>query len=151
MAAARCWWSPPMIARARSGAETLAWRARIVILALVVALVWACAPYLAGLLGAAVLAVVCAPAYRRLRGRFGARTTAIEEAPGALQRAAESTTFARLRTFAIGPFDVGAQLTRAGNDIVAWASTRALSIFGSLTRATLNLLLALLGLYYLLR
>ncbi len=162
-----------MIARARSGAETLASRARIVILALVVALVWACAPYLAGLLGAAVLAVVCAPAYRRWRHTLGARTTAlvltvaaavllvapavwlvataIEEAPGALQRAAESTTFARLRTFAIGPFDVGAQLTRAGNDIVAWASSRALSLFGSLTRATLNLLLALLGLYYLLR
>ena len=162
-----------MIARAHNGADTLATRARIVILVLVVALAWACAPYLAGLLGAAVLAVVCAPAYRRLRDRLGPRTTAlaltlaaavllvapavwlvataIEEAPGALQRAAESTTFARLRTFAIGPVDVGAQLTRLGNDVVAWASTRALSLFGGLTRATLNLLLALLGLYYLLR
>lgn len=162
-----------MIARTRNPAETLAWRARLVILALIVALVWACAPYLAGLLGAAVLAVVCAPAYRRLRGTIGGRAaalvltvaaavlivapavwiiaTAIEEAPGALQRAAASTTYARLRSFEIGPFDVGAQLTRAGNDIVAWVSARALTLFGGITRATLNLLLALLGLYYLLR
>ena len=162
-----------MIARTRNGMEALAQRARIVILALCVALAWACAPYLAGLLGAAVLAVVCAPAYRRLQGRLGPRTTAlaltvaaaallvapvvwlvataIEEAPGALQRAAASTTFARLQSFEIGPFDVGAQLARAGNDVVAWASSRALSLFGGIARATLNLLLALLGLYYLLR
>lgn len=162
-----------MIARTRNPGENLAWRARVVILVLIVALAWACAPYLAGLLGAAVLGVVCAPAYRRLRGVLGGRTaallltvaaavlivapvvwlvaTAIEEAPGALQRAAASTTYARLRSFAIGPFDVGAQLTRAGNDLVARVSARALTLFGGITRATLNLLLALLGLYYLLR
>jgi len=162
-----------MIARTRSDADALALRARIIILALGVALAWACAPYLAGLLGAAVLAVVCAPAYRRLQGKLGPRTTAlaltvaaaallvapavwlvgtaIEEAPGALQRAADSTTFARLRSFEIGPFDVGGQLARVGNEMVAWASSRALSLFGGITRATLNLLLALLGLYYLLR
>lgn len=162
-----------MIARTHNPAETLAWRARFVILALVVALVWACAPYLAGLLGAAVLAVVCAPAYRRLRGPLGGRgaalaltvaaaalivapaawliATAIEEAPGALQRAAASTTFARLRSIQLGPFDVGAQLTRAGDDVVARVSGRALTLFGGITRATLNLLLAILGLYYLLR
>ena len=162
-----------MIARTAEGTGSLALRARLVILALSVALVWACAPYLAGLLGAAVLTVVCAPAYRKLKGKLGPRTaalaltiaaavllvapavwlidTAIEEAPGALQRAAESTTFARLRTFAIGPFDVGGQLARVGNEMVAWASSRALSLFGGITRATLNLLLALLGLYYLLR
>lgn len=162
-----------MIARSRDPVEARAWRARIVILALAVALAWACAPYLAGLLGAVVLAVVCAPAYRRWRGRLGDRTaafaltiaaalllvapavwlvaTAIDEAPGALERAAASTTFARLRTFQVGPFDIGAQLARAGNDFVAWASPRALSLFGGLTRATLNLLLALVGLFYLLR
>ena len=162
-----------MIARTRNPEEALAWRARIVILALAVAVAWACAPYLAGLLGAVVLAVVCTPAYRRLRGTFGDRTTAIvitvaaaaliiappawlvmaaiEDAPGALQRAADSTTFARLRTIQVGPFDLGGQLARIGNDVIAWASSRALALFGGLTRATLNLLLALLGLYYLLR
>ena len=66
-----------MIARARNPGEALAWRARLVILALVVALAWACAPYLAGLLGAAVLAVVCAPAYRRIRGTLGGRAAAL--------------------------------------------------------------------------
>ena len=162
-----------MIARTPNAGAAPAWRARIVILALVVALVWACAPYLAGLLGAAVLAVVCSPAYRRLRGTLGGRAaalvltvaaavlivapvvwliaTAIEEAPGALHRAAASTTYARLRNIEIGPFDVGAQLASAGNDVVARVSARALTLFGGITRATLNLLLALLGLYYLLR
>lgn len=162
-----------MIARTRNSAETLARRARLVIVALAVALVAASAPFFTGLLGAAVLAVVCAPAYRRLRGTIGGRgaalaltiaaaallvapavwliAAAIEEAPGALQRAAASTTFARLRTIELGPFDVGAQLARAGNDIAAWVSARALTLFGGITRATLNLLLALLGLYYLLR
>lgn len=162
-----------MIARPRNPEEALAWRARIVILALAVAVAWACAPYLAGLLGAVVLSVVCTPAYRRLRGTFGDRTTAlvitvaaaaliiapaawlvmaaIEEAPDALQRAADSTTFARLRTIQVGPFDLGGQLARIGNDVIAWASSRAIALFGGLTRATLNLLLALLGLFYLLR
>ena len=162
-----------MIARARDPADALAWRARMLILALGVALAWACAPYLAGLLGAVVLAVVCGPAYRRLHSRVGEKTTAlaltvaaalllvapavwlvataVDEAPSALQRAASSPVFARLRVIHVGPFDVGAQLVRAGDDAVAWASQRALSLFGGLTRATLNLLLALVGLFYLLR
>lgn len=162
-----------MIARSRSASGALAWRARTIIVALAVAVVWACAPYLAGLLGGVVLAVIGAPAYRRLHGRLGERTTAlaltvaaalllvapavwlvataIDEAPGALQRAADSAAFDRLRTVSVGPFDIGALIAQAGSDVVDWAPARALSVFGGLTRATLNLLLALLGMFYLLR
>lgn len=107
-----------MIARVPDSGSPLAWRARLVILALGLTVAWACAAFLSGLLGAVVLAVVCTPAYRRLRRHFGERTTAfaltvgaagllvapavwlvataIEEAPGALQRAASSAAVARL-------------------------------------------------------
>jgi len=147
-------------------------RARLMIGALAVALAWACAPYLAGLLGAVVLYVVCAPAYRRVAPRLGARTTAfaltvaaavllvapavwlvagaLQEAPGALERVAASRFFARAAELRVGPIDVGAELERASRGVVAWASARAFDVAGSVTRALLNLLIALVGLYYLL-
>lgn len=147
-------------------------RARVLIAVLIAGLAWACAPYLAGLLGAVILYVVCAPAYRRLAPRFGARTaafaltvaaavllvapllwlaaTALQEAPGAVERVAASRLFARAAALRIGPIDVGVELERASHGIVAWASARAFDVAGSVTRALLNLLLALVGLYYLL-
>jgi predicted PurR-regulated permease PerM len=154
------------------GDARLAWRARMLIFGLVAALVWICAPYLGGLLGAVVLYVACAPAFRRLRGRIGERTaafaltvsaaalivapavwlvaTAVQEAPDALKSVASSPALARLREAHVGQFDLGAQLARVGDGAIGWASARTLSLFGSVTRATLNLLLALVGLYYLL-
>ncbi len=162
-----------MTARVPDSSGPLARRARIAILALGLTLAWACAPFLAGLLGAVVLAVVCAPAYRRLHGRFGDRATAlaltvgaacllvapaiwlvataIAEAPDALERAASSVAVADLGALRIGPFDVGAQLARIGDQAAVWVSQRAVSFVGGLTLATLNLVLALVGLFYLLR
>lgn len=153
--------------------HVLARRARWIILALVVAVAWACAPYLAGLLGAVVLAVVCAPAYRRWRHIVGDRAaalsltvaaglllmapavwlvmTVVDQVPAALRNVESSAAFARLRDVRVGTIDVGAQLARAGDDLVARLSQAAPSLFSGLTRATLNLLLALVGLYYLLR
>lgn len=147
-------------------------RARILILALTIAVGWACAPYLAGLLGGVVLAVVCAPAYARLRARLGDRAaalgltlaaaalliapavwlvaTVVEQAPAALRNAESSAAFARLRDVHLGTIDIGAQLGRVGDEAVARLTQWAPSLFGGLTRATLNLLLALVGLYYLL-
>jgi predicted PurR-regulated permease PerM len=132
----------------------------------------AVAPYLPGLLGAGVLYVVCRPAYQRLAPRLGSRVAAIalvasaaalivlpgvwltlvvvEQAPGALARLLASDAFDRLAALRVGPVDVGAQLSRAGEGFVAWASRQAFALVGSVTRALLNLLLALVGLYYLL-
>lgn len=165
--------SPPPPPPDASAERTLhARRARWLIAALAVALAWACAPYLAGLLGAVVLYVIVAPAYRRLAPRLGARATALlltaaaavllvapvvwllatalQEAPGAVERVASSRLFARAATLQLGPIDVGAELARASHSAVAWASARAFDVAGSVTHALLNLLLALVGMYYLL-
>jgi predicted PurR-regulated permease PerM len=147
-------------------------RARVAIAVLAVGLLWACAPYLAGLLGAVVLYVLCAPAYRRLAPRLGARpaalaltvtaavlliapvawlvSAALYEAPGAIQRVAASRAFARAAELQVGPLDLGVELERAARGALAWVSARAYGVAGSITRAVLNLLLALVGLYYLL-
>ena len=162
----------PVPRQGTSSRARVARRARVLIAVLIAALAWACAPYLAGLLGGVVLYVVCAPAYRRLAPRLGARpaafaltiaaaalivvpaawllAAALQEAPGALRQVAESRVFARLAQLRVGPIDVGAQLERAGASAVTWASARAIGLAGSVTRALLNLLIALVGLYYLL-
>jgi predicted PurR-regulated permease PerM len=133
---------------------------------------WASLPFLPGLMGAVVLAVLVAPPYRRVAPRLGVRrsafiltigaalllvapaalviTSVIQQAPLALKHAVESDVFARLGALQIGPLDVGAQLEEAGRGLIAWISTRTVMIAGSLTRALLNLLLAVVGLYYLL-
>lgn len=132
----------------------------------------AIAPYIAGLLGAAVLYVVCRPAHGWLAPRVGPRAAAIvlavaavallllpaawlalvavDQAPGALARVLASDAFDRLATLRAGPVDVGGQLARAGETFLAWASREAFTLVGSATRALLNLLLALVGLYFLL-
>jgi predicted PurR-regulated permease PerM len=156
--------------RERTGHEM---RARLVVVALGLGLAVAVAPYAPGLLGAGILYVVCAPAHRRLAPRLGAPAAALllvaaavvllllpaiwltvltlEQAPGALRRVLESDTFALLATLRVGAVDVGAQLARAGSALVAWASGQAIALVGSATRALLNLLLALVSLYYLLQ
>jgi predicted PurR-regulated permease PerM len=123
-------------------------------------------------MGAVVLAVLVAPLQRRLAPRLGIRrsallltigstlllvapvalvlVTAIREAPYALTHVLESAAFARLATLQVGPLDVGAQLADVGRGLIAWLSGYSVTIAGSLTRALLNLLLAVVGLYYLL-
>lgn len=129
--------------------------------------------YLPGLLGAAILYVVSVPVYRhllhRMRGSFAALLVtlgiatlfvipiiwlgalALAEAPAALTRAVQSDTFHRLAELQIGSFDVGAQFSRIGELVATWASKQALAVVGSVTRGILNLFIAAVGLYYLLR
>lgn len=147
-------------------------RARILIAALAVAVLVAIAPYLPGLLGAGVLYVVCRPLHRRLATRMGPRRAAIglaaavatllvlpgawllmvaiAQAPGAMENVLGSDEFRRLSTLQVGPVDVGVQLARAGASLVDRASREVFSLVGGVTRALLNLLIALVGLYYLL-
>lgn len=157
---------PP--ARSTRGAR----RARVALALLVAGVVWACLPFLAGLLGAVVLCVIARPAQRRLAPRLGSRiaamlltlvtavllaapatwlvAAAVQQTPAALHRVTTSASFARLATLHVGPLDVGTRLTEAGNALVAWASARAITAAGSVTLIVVNLLLALVGLYYLL-
>ncbi|MEO7042039.1 MAG: AI-2E family transporter [Gemmatimonadaceae bacterium] len=130
-------------------------------------------PYLPGLLGAAVLYVVSVPVYRRLTRYMGNAWAALiitlsvavllvipvvwmaaltlEQAPDALSAVTKSDAFAQLSTLQIGPLDVGSQLSKIGEVAGTWASRQALAVVGSVTRGILNLLIATVGLYYLLQ
>jgi predicted PurR-regulated permease PerM len=152
--------------------QTRSRRARITIGVLAVGVAWASLPFLAGLLGAIVLAVLLAPVYRAIAPRIGARraalllavgsavllvapiahvlASAIDEAPRVLQRVLASAAFARLSDLQLGPLNVGAQLAEAGRTVVTWGSARLVSTAAGVTRTVLNLLLAVVGLYYLL-
>lgn len=164
-------YSPAVSAAAPPQAPKLR-RMRVLIFALALAVAWACLPFLSGLLGAGILAVLGTPAHRVLARRLGARTsalllsllalvliaapallllaTAIQQAPAALERVRGSTEYARLAALHFGPVDVGAELTNAAGATLSWASTRAVAAAGNVTNGVLNLLIGLVGLYYLL-
>lgn len=147
-------------------------RARLVIGVLAVGVAWASLPFLAGLLGAVVLAVLLAPVHRRMAPRIGPRRAAlllallsalllaaplafllawvIAHAPSMLEQVLGSAAFARLPDLRIGGLDVGAQIAEAGRTVVAWGSRRLVGAAAGMTRTVLNLLLATVGLYYLL-
>jgi predicted PurR-regulated permease PerM len=147
-------------------------RARIVIGVLVAGVAWASLPFLGGLLGAVVLAVLLAPLHRRLTPKLGPRLAAlllamasvlllvaplalvlassIQEGPVLFQRALASAAFARLGELHLGPLDVGAQLAEAGRNVVRWSTSRLVDAAAVVTRTVLNLLLAVVGVYYLL-
>jgi len=147
-------------------------RARIVIGVLAAGVAWASLPFLGGLLGAVVLAVLFSPVHRWLAPKVGPRRAAlllavasvlllvtpvalvlassIQEGPKLFQRALASAAFARLAELRLGPLDVGAQLADAGRNAVTWISARLVGAAAGVTRTVLNLLLAVVGLYYLL-
>jgi predicted PurR-regulated permease PerM len=147
-------------------------RARIVIAVLAAGIAWASLPFLGGLLGAVVLAVLLAPVHRRLAPTLGPRVAAlvlalasalllvapialvlassIQEGPHLFQRVLGSAAFARLSELRLGPLDVGAQLAEAGRNLVSWTSARLVGAAAVVTRTVLNLLLAVVGVYYLL-
>jgi predicted PurR-regulated permease PerM len=162
-----------MMTKEPAAAGQPAVQARLLIIALGAGLFIALLPFASGLLGAAVLGVVCAPAYRRLAPHLGARTAAVvlsvaalvllflpaawlttvavQEVPSALERIMRSDVFAQLGALHLGPWDIGAQIARASETAVAWVSRQAFAVFGGIARAVLNLVIAVLGLYYLLQ
>jgi predicted PurR-regulated permease PerM len=147
-------------------------RARIGIALLAGIVAWASLPYLPGLMGAVVLGALVGAPYRWLAPRLGAHraafllavasavllvapialvvVTALREAPAVLQRALASPALARLAELRLGPLDVGEQLAAAGRSILGWGSAHAVAAAGSVTRGVINLLLAVVGVYYLL-
>jgi predicted PurR-regulated permease PerM len=148
-------------------------RAGLLILALGAAILVAIAPFLSGLLGAAVLYVIFVKPYRRLErsmrpGLAAAITLAaalvivalplgwlvgvvIAQAPDALRTLQSSAVFARVAELRIGSFQVGMELAKASGTIASWFSARVFSFVGSATSAVLNLVIAFFGLYYMLR
>jgi predicted PurR-regulated permease PerM len=76
--------------------------------------------------------------------------SSIQEGPHLFQRVLWSAAFARLSELRLGPLDVGAQLAEAGRNLVSWTSARLVGAAAVVTRTVLNLLLAVVGVYYLL-
>jgi predicted PurR-regulated permease PerM len=152
--------------------QTQRQRAAALVAALGIAIAIALTPFASGLLGIAVLYVICAPAHRRLSRRIPPRVSAlivltvalvlvllplgvvigivVSEAPATIAALQGSAILGRLETLRVGGVDVGAQMAEAGGTVVGWVSQQALGFFGSAARGTLSLVIAFFGLYYLL-
>ena len=147
-------------------------RAQLLLVVLGIAIAIAITPFAAGLLGSLVLYVAVAPVHRRLLARVPARLSAliivtatavlillplawllviaIGQAPEALRQLQASEGLSRLAAVRIGSVDVGTRVVEAGGELVTWASSQALRALGGAVRTTLNTVVALFGLYFLL-
>ena len=152
--------------------ETPKDRAGILILALGVAILLALTPFLSGLLGAAVLYVMFIGTYKRLNavmptGLASAITlilaivvialplawligVLIDRVPDALQSLQSGVLLDRLSQLRIGRIDVGARIAEASGSLVQWVSAQAIGFVGGAASASLNLIIAFFGLYYML-
>ena len=149
--------------------QRAAWLVAILGVVLVIALF----PYASGLLGVPVLYVAVAPLHERLMRWIRIRsvcsviviavvlvglvlplvwllTLLVGQAPGAASAILGSSLLQRIGTLRIGTFEVGPQLKQAGSDAVSFLAGSAFSLLGTATRITINLLLTMFGLYYLL-
>ena len=148
-------------------------RAGLLIALLGIAIVIALASFAVGLLGAAVLYVVCAPVHRWLVQRlkpdpaaaltlaFAILVIAIpvmwivvlvaDQAPDMFKALQGSDVVARLRTLPrVGRFDIGTELAKASGTFLQWLSQQAFDVVGGAARATLNLVISFFALYYML-
>ncbi|HEX6535262.1 MAG TPA: AI-2E family transporter [Gemmatimonadaceae bacterium] len=151
---------------------TAKWRAAALVATLGVAIAIALAPFALGLLGAAVLYVIFTPLHQRIARMVGPSWAAtivliaaiallllpavallgllVDEAPVALRALQQSVLLERLAELRVGQLQVGAELAKASGSVLSWISRHALSLVGSATHTTLNLVIAFFGLYYLL-
>jgi predicted PurR-regulated permease PerM len=147
-------------------------RAQLLLIVLGVAIAFAILPFAAGLLGSLVLHVAVAPVHRKLSAHVSRRVSAliitvatallilipvgwlvavaIERAPDALRQLLASPELARLSAVRLGQVDIGTRFVEAGGAIVSWMSSQALRVLGGAVRGTLNAMVALFGLYFLL-
>ena len=148
-------------------------RAQALLVILAIAIAYALFPFASGLLGALVLYVATMPVHRRLARVLPRRVAAvlvvvatavlilmpvgwllavaIDTAPDALRQLNGNPLLARLSALRIGEVDVGTRVVAAGGALVTWVSTQALRVLGGAVRGTLNAVIALFGLYFLLR
>jgi predicted PurR-regulated permease PerM len=152
--------------------ETPKDRAGILILALGVAILLALTPFLSGLLGAGVLYGMFIGTYRRLASIMPAGLASaitlilaivvialplawligvlIDRIPDALQSLQSGVLLDRLSQLRIGRIDVGARIAEASGSLVQWVSAQAIGFVGGAASASLNLIIAFFGLYYML-
>jgi len=146
-------------------------RAAVLILALGLAILLAIVPFLMGLFGAPILAVLFDPLYRRLKTRVRPRIAAtlvlllaivivvlpvlllaavlIGEAPTAFTGPRVDRLLAQVAAMHVGNIAVGAEVANASGNLFTWGSRQVVSLVGSITRLTINLFIAFLGFFYL--
>jgi len=149
-------------------------RAAFIVFVLGAALAWAMLPYLTGIIGIPVLAVLFAPIHNWLVRRklpeaptalavtlFGAVVVIlpiiafagllINEAQQVTSSVLKSPVLERLATIQIRGFPIGPRLAEIGGSIVSWLGSNAVGLVGTATRLALNLTIAFFGLYYVLK
>jgi len=148
-------------------------RALVLILILAGAITLAALPVFSGLLGAGVLYVIFVRPYTTLAGRVGSAFAStltvigavvvvalplaslvalvVHEAPDALRSIQSESLVERARDFRIGPFAVGLELMKAGESIASWLPAQFLRFASNTASAALNVVIALFGLYFMLR
>jgi predicted PurR-regulated permease PerM len=147
-------------------------RARILTLALGAGIVVLLLPFIAGLIGAGVLYVIAHPLVRRMGTAEHRRGVALAvvvalffvlvvpgvwllaeilaQVPAAFQQLQRSALLQRAMALQVGDMNLGVQLKQATSEIVAWSSRQTIAALASAMSATLNLIIALFGAYYLL-
>ena len=149
-------------------------RAALIVFALGAALLWAVLPYLTGIIGIPVLAVLFAPIHNWMIRRglpeaptamlvtlFGAIIVIvpiilfagllINEAQQVAANVLKSPILERLSALEVGGFRVGPRIAEIGGSVVSWMGASAVGLVGTATRLTLNLTIAFFGLYYVLK
>lgn len=146
-------------------------QAGLVILLLGVGIAIALVPFLVGLLGALVLYVLGKPLHARLAGILAPQRAAVavlvaivafvlvpaglvlglvvEQAPQAVRSVQETAILDRLGQLRVGAVDIGAELSRASRNLAGWLTSQAFDVVGVATRSVINLVIALVGVYYL--
>ena len=145
---------------------------RIVTIILVTGVALLLLPYVTGLIGAAVLYVVARPLMARLDPRVAHKRVAftivlalfvvivlpsawifaelVAQIPDATRLVSGSAAMERLMAMRIGDVEAGIMLRSASTEIISWSSRQTMTAIGEVMSATLNLVIALFGAYYLL-
>lgn len=140
--------------------------------ALCLALAIALAPYATGLLGIPVLYVALQPVHDRLARRVPEKIAAavvvglvvlvlvvvgglvagliVREAQRIPGMITESPIAQRVSALRVGAVDIGARLAELSSKLVTWIGANVFGFIGTASRAALNLIVACIGLYYLL-
>jgi predicted PurR-regulated permease PerM len=147
-------------------------QAGLVILLLGLGIVIAISPYFVGLLGVLVLYVLGQPMFIRFSKALAPERAALavilmivlfvlvpsgivlglvlDQAPTAIRSFQDNAALEHLRDIRIGSVDVGTEISKAGRNVVTWLSGQAFDVFGAAARSAINLIIALIGVYYLL-
>jgi len=149
-------------------------RAAFIVFVLGAALAWTMLPYLTGIIGIPVLAVLFAPLHGWLVRRGAPAGLAaftvtllgavlvivpgillagllINEAQQVASNVLKSPILERLQTIQIRGIPIGPRIAEVGANIVSAIGTSAFGLVGTATRLTLNLTIAFFGLYYVIK